>query len=45
MAVIKSLEKIYLLDNVDIPKYYFGANVELLGDSWKNQGLGLSIPA
>ena len=24
MAVIKSLEKIYLLKNVDIPEYYLG---------------------
>jgi hypothetical protein len=39
MAVIKSLEKIYLLKNVDIPEYYLGGNVEFIGDSWKNQGL------
>jgi hypothetical protein len=24
------------LKNVDIPEYYLGGNVELLGDSWKN---------
>jgi hypothetical protein len=40
MAVIKSLEKIYLLKNVGIPEYYLGGNVDFLGDSWKNQGLG-----
>jgi hypothetical protein len=34
MAVIKSLEKIYL-----------GGNVEFLGDAWKKQGLGLGISA
>ena len=45
MAVIKSLEKIYLLKNVGIPEYYLGGNVEFLGDSWKNQGLGLAISA
>jgi hypothetical protein len=39
MAVIKSLEKIYLLKNVGIPEYYLGENVEFLGDAWKNQGL------
>jgi hypothetical protein len=36
MAFIKSLEKIYFLKNVDIPEYYFGGKVELIGDSWKN---------
>ena len=45
MTVIKSLEKIYLLMNVGIPEYYLGGNVEFLGDSWKNQGLGLAISA
>jgi Reverse transcriptase (RNA-dependent DNA polymerase) len=45
MAVIKSLEKIYLLKYVCIPEYYLGGNVEFLGDSWKNQGLGLAISA
>jgi hypothetical protein len=43
MAVIKCLEKIYLLKNVDIPEYYLGGNVEFLSDAWKNQGLGLAI--
>ena len=45
MAVIKLLEKIYLLKNVGIPEYYLGVNVEFLGDLWKNQGLGLAITA
>jgi hypothetical protein len=45
MAVIKSLEKIYLLKNVGIPEYYLGGNVEFLGDAWKNQGLGIAISA
>jgi hypothetical protein len=45
MGVIKYLEKIYFLKNVDIPKYYLGGNLKLLGDSWKNQGLGLVISA
>jgi hypothetical protein len=45
MEVIKSLEKIYLLNNVGIPEYYLGGNVEFFGDSWKNQGLGLVISA
>jgi hypothetical protein len=45
MAVIKSLEKIYLLKNVGIPEYYLGGNVEFFGDEWKKQGLGLAISA
>ena len=45
MGVIKSLEKIYVLKSVGIPEYYLGGNVEILGDAWKNQGLGLAISA
>jgi hypothetical protein len=41
MSVIKSLEKTYMLKSVGIPEYYSGGNVELLGEAWKNQGLGL----
>jgi hypothetical protein len=43
MKVIKSLEKTYILKSVGIPEYYLGANVEFLGESWKNQGLGLAL--
>jgi hypothetical protein len=43
MAVIKSLEKTYMLKSVGIPKYYLGGNVEFLGEAWKNQGLGLAL--
>jgi hypothetical protein len=43
MAVIKSLEKTYMLKIVGIPEYYLGGNVEFLGESWKNQGLGLAL--
>jgi hypothetical protein len=39
MAVIKSLEKTYMLNNVVIPEYYSGENLESLGEAWKNQGL------
>jgi Reverse transcriptase (RNA-dependent DNA polymerase) len=42
MAVIKPLERIYLLNNIGIPEYYLGGNVEFLGDAWK---LGLAISA
>jgi hypothetical protein len=42
-AVTRSLEKIYMLKSVDIPEYYLGGNVEFLGETWKNQGLGLAI--
>jgi hypothetical protein len=41
MAVIKALEKTYMLKSVGIPEYYPGANIEFLRESWKNQGLGL----
>jgi hypothetical protein len=43
MAVIKSLEKTYMLKSVGIPEYYLGWNVEFLGEAWKNQGLGLAL--
>jgi hypothetical protein len=45
MAVIKSLEKTYMLKSVGIPEYYFDGNVEFLGEAWKNQGLGLTLSA
>jgi hypothetical protein len=45
MAVINSLEKIYMLKSVGIPEYYLGGNVEFLGKAWKNQGLGLALSA
>jgi hypothetical protein len=43
MAVIKSLEKTYMLESVGIPEYYLGGNVEFLGEAWKNQGLVLAF--
>jgi hypothetical protein len=45
MAVIKSLEKTYMLKGVGIPEYYLGGNVEFLGEAWKNHGLGLALSA
>jgi Reverse transcriptase (RNA-dependent DNA polymerase) len=45
MAVIKSLEKNYVLKGVGIPEYYLGGSVEFLGEAWKNQGLGLALSA
>jgi hypothetical protein len=45
MAVIKSLEKTYMLKIVDIPEYYLSGNVEFLGEAWKNQWIGLALPA
>jgi hypothetical protein len=45
MAVIKALEKTYMLKSVGIPEYYLCGNVEFLGETWKNQGLGLDISA
>jgi hypothetical protein len=43
MTVINSLEKTYLLKSIGITEYYFGGNVELLVEAWKNQGLGLAL--
>jgi hypothetical protein len=43
MAVIKSLEKTYMLKSVGIPEYYLGGNVEFLGEAWKNQGIRLAL--
>jgi hypothetical protein len=45
MAVIKSLEKTYMLKGVGIPAYYLGGNMEFLGEAWKNQGSGLALSA
>jgi hypothetical protein len=33
MAVIKSLEKTYMLKSVGIPEYYLGENVKFLGEA------------
>jgi hypothetical protein len=45
MAVIKALEKTYMLKSVGIPKYYLGGNVGFLWEKWKSQGLGLDLSA
>jgi hypothetical protein len=45
MAVIKSLEKTYMLKDVGIPEYYLGGSVEFFREAWKNQGLGLALSA
>jgi Reverse transcriptase (RNA-dependent DNA polymerase) len=45
MGVIKFLGNIYVLKSVGIAEYHLVGNVEILGDAWKNQGLGLAIPA
>jgi hypothetical protein len=45
MAVIKSLEKTYMLKSVGIPEYDLGGNVEFLGDARKNLGIGLALSA
>jgi hypothetical protein len=45
IAVIKSLEKYYILKSVSIPEDYLGGNIEFLGESWKNHGLGLALSA
>jgi hypothetical protein len=39
MAVMRALEKTYMLKSVGIPEYYLVGNVEFLGETWKNQGL------
>jgi hypothetical protein len=43
MALIKALEKTYMLKSVGIPEYYLDGNVGFLGEAWKNQELGLAI--
>jgi hypothetical protein len=43
MEVIKELEKTHMLKSVGISEYYLGGNVEFLGETWKNQGLGLAL--
>jgi hypothetical protein len=43
MAVIKALEKTYMIKSVGISELYLGRNVEFLGEAWKNQGLGLAL--
>jgi hypothetical protein len=45
IAVLKSLEKTYMLKSVGLQECYFGGNVQSLGEAWKNQGLGLAISA
>jgi hypothetical protein len=45
MAVIKSLEKTYMLKSAGTPEYYLSGNVEFVGKAWKNQGLGLDLSA
>jgi hypothetical protein len=32
-----------MLKSEGIPEYCLGANVEFLGEAWKNQGLGLAL--
>jgi hypothetical protein len=43
MAVIKALEKTYMLKSVGIPEYYLSGNEEFLGEAWKNQGSGFAL--
>jgi hypothetical protein len=43
MAVIKALEKTYMLKSLGIPQYHLGGNVEFLGEAWKNHGSGLAF--
>jgi hypothetical protein len=43
MAVIKALEKTYMLKSVGTPEYCIRGNADFLGEAWKNQGLGLTL--
>jgi hypothetical protein len=43
MAVIKALEKTYMLKSVGIPEYYLGVNIEFLGEILNNQALRLGL--
>jgi hypothetical protein len=40
-----SLENAYMLTILGMGEYYFGGNIEFLGEVWKNQGLGLVLSA
>jgi hypothetical protein len=41
----KVIRKTYMLKSIGIPEYNLGGNVEFLGETWKNQGLGLALSA
>jgi hypothetical protein len=43
MAVIKSLEKTYMLKSLGTLEYCSGGNVEFFEESWKNQAFGLAL--
>jgi hypothetical protein len=43
MAVIKALEKTYMLKSVGTSEYCLRGNADFLGEAWKNQGLGLAL--
>jgi hypothetical protein len=43
MTVKKSLEKTYNLKSECIAEYYLDGNLEFLGETWKNQRLGLAL--
>jgi hypothetical protein len=45
MAVIKSLEKTYMLKSIGTLEYCLDGNVEFFGESWKNQAFGLVLSA
>jgi hypothetical protein len=45
MAVIRLLEKTYMLMSVAVIEYHLGGNVEFPGEEWKNQGKGLVLSA
>jgi hypothetical protein len=34
-----------MLMSVGIPEFYLGGNVEILGETWKNQGLRFDLSA
>jgi hypothetical protein len=38
MAVIKSLEKTYMVKSVGIIEYHLDGNVESLGEAWEKHG-------
>ena len=45
MAIMKELEKIYILKGVGVPEYYLGGDVEMLDEHWNSDGVCLALSA
>ena len=45
MAIMKELEKIYILKGVGVPEYYLGGDVEMLDEHWNSDHVCLALSA